>query len=327
MPIPPLGKFERVDLRNVWVSESGDFTPWLAQPDNLAILADVIGLDLELEAQEQRVGPFRADILCKDTVSGSYVLIENQLAATDHTHLGQLMTYAAGLDAVTIVWIARTFTPEHRAAIDWLNRITEETFNFFALEIEVWRIGNSAPAPKFNIVSQPNEWQKTIAESAKHAGTTGVSGTMQLQQEYWSALRDLLLQRKSIVKPRSPQPQNWTEFAIGRSTLFLSANCNTNEDRIWVGLNIYGSYGKSFFKQLSEQKDDIEARFGTELNWNSNPGRQVSYITLNRQDSSLTNRATWPQQHVWLADTLEKFDRVFRERVKQLVEVDVNPAE
>src|SRR5258706_15303648 len=114
-----LGKLEEVELRDVWQTESGSFTPWLATQDNLALLGETIGIELECEAQEKDVGPFRADILCKDTASGAWVLVENQLEKTDHTHLGQLLTYASGLQAVTIVWIAKRFTEEHRAALDW----------------------------------------------------------------------------------------------------------------------------------------------------------------------------------------------------------------
>ncbi len=137
---PSLGRLQQVDLREVWTSKSSDFTPWLAREDNLALLEEAVGLDLELEAQEKNVGPFRADILCKDTISGTWVLIENQLEKTDHTHLGQLMTYAAGLNAVTVVWIAEHFTEEHRAALDWLNEVTDKSINFFGLEIELWRL-------------------------------------------------------------------------------------------------------------------------------------------------------------------------------------------
>ena len=136
-----LGRLEQIALRSIWVTEAGDFTPWLAQDDNLRLLGDTIGIELELETQEKAVGPFSADILCKDTANDSWVLIENQLERTDHIHLGQLLTCAAGLQAVTIVWIARRLTEEHRAALDWLNEITEEKFRFFGLEIEVWRIG------------------------------------------------------------------------------------------------------------------------------------------------------------------------------------------
>jgi hypothetical protein len=150
-----LGRLEQIDLRSAWNNESTDFTPWLAEQENLELLGKAIGLELELEAREKYVGPFRADILCKDIGSGSWVLVENQLEQTDHSHLGQLLTYAAGLQAVTIVWIAARFTDEHRAALDWLNAVTSETINIFGLEIELWRIGNSAMAPKFNVVSKP----------------------------------------------------------------------------------------------------------------------------------------------------------------------------
>ena len=133
---PTLGRLTPVDLREAWQGEASDFTPWLAQSDNIALLSEAIGIELEVEAQEQQVGPFRADILCRDTLSNHYVLIENQLDRTDHGHLGQLLTYAAGLDAVTIVWIASRFTDEHRAALDWLNSVTTGEINFFGLEIE-----------------------------------------------------------------------------------------------------------------------------------------------------------------------------------------------
>lgn len=112
--MPDLGRLERVDLRDIWATEAQDFTPWLAQQENIQILSDAIGIDLEVEAQEKDVGPFRADILCKDGASESWVLIENQLERTDHGHLGQLLTYASGLHAMTIIWVAERFTEEHR---------------------------------------------------------------------------------------------------------------------------------------------------------------------------------------------------------------------
>ena len=131
MTVHNLGRLQQIrDLKKYWEKEATDFTPWLAQEENLALLGDTIGIDLELEAQEKNVGPFRADILCKDTGNGQWVLIENQLEKTDHTHLGQLLTYAAGLNAVTIVWISARFTDEHRAAIDWLNEISNENNRF-----------------------------------------------------------------------------------------------------------------------------------------------------------------------------------------------------
>ena len=142
-----LGRLVKVELREAWFSEASDFTPWLAETENLRLLGETIGMTWNAKLR-RRKWPFRADILCRDTTTNNWVLIENQLERTDHSHLGQLLTYAAGLTAVTIVWIAHRFTEEHRAALDWLNEKTEEGINFFGLEVELWRIGDSPAAPK-----------------------------------------------------------------------------------------------------------------------------------------------------------------------------------
>ncbi len=143
--IVELGALARVGLRQVWGVEHRSFTPWLAA--HLDLLGEAIDIPLSLKGQETDIGTFRADILAKDTATGQAVLIENQLERTDHTHLGQLITYAAGVRAGVVVWIADTFTDEHRAALDWLNESTPDSIKFFGVEIELWRIGESQIAP------------------------------------------------------------------------------------------------------------------------------------------------------------------------------------
>lgn len=314
MPIPQLGRLEQVDLRNIWDSESGSFTPWLAKEENLAMLGDMIGIDLELESQEKWVGPFRADILCKDTATDQWVLIENQLERTDHNHLGQLMTYAAGLEAATIVWIAERFTDEHRAALDWLNEITAEKFNFFGLEMELWRIGGSPIAPKFNIVSKPNDWSRTVTTAA----TGELSETKQIQREYWGELGKTLIQRHSVVKPQKPLAQHWTNFALGRSHFVLVAFANTQKKRIAVGLVLTGPDAKAHYHLLNKDREIIEKEIGTSLDWEELPGKKESHIMLRRLNSDPTDRSKWQEQDNWLADKLEKFYQVFANRVKNL---------
>jgi hypothetical protein len=188
----PLGRLERVDLRDIWISEAAGFTPWLARPENMAVLSEALGFDLEIEAQEKTVGRFRPDILCKDTETSRWVLIENQLERTDHGHLGQLLTYASGLDAATIVWIAARFTEEHRSTLDWLNKITDDSFRFFGLEVELWRIGESPAAPKFNIISKPNDWSHSIAQAARAIDEADLSDVRLMQRDYWAGLNKAL---------------------------------------------------------------------------------------------------------------------------------------
>src|SRR6266567_3924265 len=206
MSTPILGRLEKIDdLRTAWISESGGFTPWLATPENLKLLGEAVGIDLEFEAQEKEVGPFRADILCKNTLDSSWVLIENQLERTDHTHLGQLLTYAAGLETVTIIWIAKRFADEHRATLDWLNEITNERFGFFGLEVELWKIGDSPMAAKFNVVARPNDWIQTVQTSARTA--QGISETKRIQLEFWTDFKQYM-DENGKIRCTTPAPSN-----------------------------------------------------------------------------------------------------------------------
>ena len=311
-----LGKLVKVDLRKVWADEAVGFTPWLAQEENIKLLGDTIGIELEVEAQEKPVGPFSADILCKDTVSNHWVLIENQLEKTDHTHLGQLMTYAAGLDAVTIIWIAKKFTDEHRAAMDWLNEITDESINFFGLEVELWQIGESPIAPKFNIISKPNEWSKTVKTTAVKGE---LSETKKLQLEYWTIFRELMEESESFVRCQKPAPQHWTCFSIGRSYFYLVARVNTRENEIGVYLCICGPEKQPHFNLLNENyRKQIESEIDMKLNWRELPDAKESQIAASSLKADPKNKNNWPEQHKWLKKTLETFHKVLSPIVREL---------
>lgn len=317
MSIHQLGRLKRVDVRDVWTKEAGDFTPWLALPDNLALIGETIGLELELEAQEKNVGPFRADLLCKETATGSWVLIENQLERTDHTHLGQLLTYAAGLNAVTIVWVAARFAEDHRAALDWLNEVTGSNINFFGLEIELWRIGESQVAPKFNVASKPNDWTKSVTDAG--SGSPNVlTETKQLQREYWAALREYMTESDSSVKPTKPLPQHWMNFAVGRSNFYMHSLANMKEGRIGLGLAMTGPDAKPHFHLLWQQREKIEKEFGEPLEWLELPERKESRVMLHDLEADPNDRDDWPAQHAWITEKLEKFDSVFRQKIKHL---------
>lgn len=311
-----LGKLERHDLRNVWTSESSDFTPWLAQPEGIATLGEALGLRLELEAREKFVGPFRADILCRDLDSEHLVLIENQLERTDHIHLGQLITYASGLDAVTIIWIAARFVEEHRAALDWLNKITDDNVRFFGLELELWRIGDSQPAPKFNVVSKPNEWSHSVAQAAKAIDAADLTDLRLMQRDYWAGLIDRLeAMRGPVAGNKKPQPQGSMSFPTGRSHIYLNAAMLRGSAQIRACLYMTGAEAKAFFMQLQAQKGDIERELGYPLNWEELPEGQDSRISRLLDDADVENRDDWPRQHQWLAERLNEMHRVFARRV------------
>lgn len=313
-----LGTLKKVDLRSIWTTEHLEFTPWLAQEQNLSALADVIGLELELEAQEKDVGPFRADILCKNVDDGSWVLIENQIEKTDHKHLGQLLTYAAGLQAVTIVWISSKFTDEHRATLDWLNKITDENFRFFGLEIELWKIDNSLPAPQFKTISNPNNWSKTVMSAANKIADESATGTQKRHYEYWIALHQYLENHDSKLRPQAAGAQHWQIFTIGRSGIHVSALLNSRDKRIGVEICFtHKEHSKAFFNLIKRDQLYIEKEVGQPLDWRELPEKTSSKISLFK-NSDPTNQADWTNQHAWFKQMLETFDRVFRQRVRDI---------
>ncbi|MEQ6335121.1 DUF4268 domain-containing protein [Sphingobium sp. MK2] len=314
-----LGKLEKIELRDIWLSESSDFTPWLAREENLLTLGETLGLELELEAQERAVGPFRADILCKDIGTNAWVLIENQLERTDHTHLGQLLTYASGLEAVTIVWIAARFTEEHRSTLDWLNRITDETFRFFGVEVELWRIGDSPAAPRFNIVSKPNNWSKMVTQAARAIDEAELTGTKALQIAYWGALGSTLVAKGgALARERKPQPQSWMSYSIGRTGFSVNASMARPKRQVRAELYMSNPNAKAWFHLLRAQKAAIEAELGYPLDWEELPEGKDTRISVALNNTDPEDQTDWFRQHEWIAARLGEFHRVFVSRVKTL---------
>jgi|688.fasta_scaffold80395_2 hypothetical protein len=308
--IEKLGTLVQVELRDIWKKEDTDFTPWLARPENILAVGNAIGIELEVQGEEHPIGPFKADIYCTDTADDSAVLIENQLERTDHTHLGQLLTYAAGLDAVTIVWIAKKFADEHRAALDWLNSRTDGGMNFFGLEIELWRVDDSKIAPKFNVVCRPNDWVKSAGKS-KGASTRNIQ-----LQTFWT---DLLGANELSSEPiRFQKPAfNWTNVSIGRSNVHVTVLCRPKQGNVSVQLQIALAGEKVLYKKLESERKAIEKEIGQELIWEEGLDQIVSFVAIDHP-FNVDSEESRAQACAWTITMTRQFVKSFRDRVKQL---------
>lgn len=316
-----LGRLTRIaSLRNVWPGEETHFTPWLARPENLAVLAEtlgygpdglaVVGVEVALPG-----GSHHADILCREVggPEGELVLIENQFGRSDHDHLGKLLTYASGLRARTVILLAETLRPEHRAALDWLNAISTETYSFIACEVELWRIGDSPPAPRFNVVVRPNDWERSVSRLTGDGA--GLSDLRQLYVRYWSAFGERMRAAGAPLRPRKPLPQQWTGFSIGRSGLELNAFVNAAARWVRAELTLGGEDGKAYFALLRAARDEIDAEVGAVLDWDLQPDRKQSRIAQTLDPADPTSEGDWPRQHAWLVDRLTALDRALRHRI------------
>lgn len=321
-----LSRLEEVELREVWETEAQHFTPWLAQEENLDLLGKTLDMELEFEAQEINVGHFRADILCKNE-DGSRVLVENQLEGTDHRHLGQILTYAAGLDVHTVIWIAKEFREEHRAALDHLNEITSENFQYFGIEVKVWQIGDSARAPQFEIVSSPNNWRREVSYDTERAVSKDLSETQRQQEKFWTELRNYMTQAGSQLRFPKPQPAHYLEFNIGRSGFGIRVWQRRQDKDIGASIYITGQNAKAHFHLLQEQRENLESEFGIPLEWSEKPGRTERRVYLLKKDTDPTDETDWPNQHKWLAAKIKEFNEVFRPRIENLNADDWEPPE
>lgn len=313
-----LGKITKVDLRDCWQYEDRDFTPWLAKEDNIQLLGDELGLDLEVRGVEKNVGPFRADILCVNKDTDDYVLIENQLDLTDHKHLGQILTYASGLDAVSIIWIAKRFTEEHRSTLDWLNRITDNKFSFIGIEIELIKIDDSPAAPIFNIVSKPNDWSKLI-KSSKPSSVSDEeqSDTKQAQMNYWTELKEYLEKKDTSFRSQKPQYENWTSVAMGHSAFNMNFKVNSFKQTISIWLNFKENAKANFDYLYKELYDQSLVDIHPDVRWERMDNRKQSAVILDAEYDFM-DVSTREEQLEWFHVHAECFIGVFRDKIKGL---------
>lgn len=310
-----LGRLEKVDIKTVWKTEYNDFTPWLAQEENINLLGDELKTDLEVIDIEKPVGSFRADILCKDTGTDKNVIIENQFGKTDHKHLGQIMTYASGLDAFTVIWIAESFTEEHRAALDWINNVTDENIEFFGIEIELFKIGESLVAPSFSLVSKPNSWSKSIRKDSTNIQLTE---TKQLQQEYWEAFKIYVDTQKVSFRLQKALPQHWTNISIGKSNYKICAVANSRDKWIGIQLVVSGNKNLDNFRRLRENyEDDSKTEISTNVEWVEKNGGKEHHVNLIFLDNDPLDKKTMRTQHQLLSEWIEKFYNYFKEKVRK----------
>jgi hypothetical protein len=310
-----LSRLEKVPLRDAWRHESGDFIPWLAASDNLMLLADAIGLsELECVEVEHQVGDFKLDMLCTD--GGDQVIIENQLEKTNHTHFGQILAYAAGVEARKVIWIAESFRPEHAAALQFLNENTTEELSFLAVEVELWKIGDSPLAPRFEVVVKPNDWVKSGREQARTA--TSSSTIKQLQLRFWLALIEHLKTAAPGIRPQKPRPQHWLNLSVGKAGTNLSVTANTRNEKIGVELYFSGSDSKKNFANLELNKNEIETDLGFELDWQELPDAKACRVASWYPDASLVDESRWAEYLGWVERRLVMLDRVLRPVLKSL---------
>ena len=302
-----LSKIVKINPREIWKHEALDFTKWLSKDENISFLCEELDINLGNIKAEASAGRYSVDIVADDIDTTRKVIIENQLECTDHKHLGQLLTYASAYDASIIIWIVTDYTDEHRQSIDWFNENISDGINFFLIQLEVYKIDESKPAPKFNIICQPNNWGRTVRSS----GEGNIASDLKLlQNEFWNNLKEFSLGKKSTISfNRTPRPQHWYDLSIGTGKFHITLSINSQKKSF--GCEIYIPNDKSLYNKLYKSKQQIELDLGYELNWMEMPDATASRIKVSL-DGDVKNRGQWDNYFDWFISTSDNFSKTFK---------------
>ena len=304
MTTPELGKLEYVPVREIWADEARDFTPWLAE--NLDQLAAELEMSLELVKQEAPAGRFRLDILARDVDFGVMAAIENQLEPTNHNHLGQILTYAGNHDVRRLIWVAPSFSPEHRAALEWLNQWTDDEIEVYGVEVTAVRIGDSLPAPVFNKVVAPSD--RVERTRVKVDSTLQPSDLPMTRAQFYSRFYRLLNSELADagIYPISAAQGGW----VARYRQYHSACPGTSyasmhdppapdDGYVYIGFRAWEENGGSIIETLREYQGDIERKMsGVVVDWNETDiwvSRPASY---NDTEEEHTATRAWMFQNL-----------------------------
>lgn len=287
------GRLSELKPREAWRNEAGDFTPWLAA--NMDRLSEAVGIPLELEGTEVAVESFAADILARNPMDGGMVLIENQLEQTDHTHLGQIMTYLAGLNAQTVIWIAPAFREAHLSAVRWLNQHTAESFSFFAVRIRLLRIGDSPYAPVFEVIEKPNDWDRTVS-AARREGQGKADPRSDFRQDFWEFY---LSRYPSAAQGGVKVQKGWNGYsALHNGDIQVS---------VWIGERDAGIYVRGGWGERKHEAARILSpvldRLVTTLGCDSyDLGNAHGHVFGQRLKKTYLDRSNWPEIVDWMEE-------------------------
>lgn len=296
--MPDIGKVIRVPIRDVFKSEPRDFTPWLAS--NLDELGDFLGFKMTTGDTEVEVGRFAADIVAVETSTGSTVVIENQLTESDHDHLGKCLTYAAGLGASIVVWIAPEFRDEHISAMEWLNENTLSEVDFICVSIAMGKIGDSFPAPLFTSVVRPRE----MAVGSTAAVTVNESA----YKEYWSGTLAKVAKEVGAHQAK-PSTRSWVAFGSGTTGPNYVLAFRRAPRRASVELYLDGEkeWNTAIFESLQLNKDEIEKAVGDELSWELMEDQKACKIAMYRPGHINDSEQIRSQISDWMVDSYKTF--------------------
>jgi len=309
--IKQIGKIKKLSIRDIWKREE-EFTKWLEK--NIDSLSEVLGFDINIISREERVGPFKVDLYGEDK-GGNKVIIENQFEETDHTHLGQILTYTVNLEANVCIWVVEDPVEEHANVIDWLNEITPDNLLFYLVKIEVIKIGQDSPvSPLFTIIKRPTRAKKQIGKEEKEYAERHV-----VREKFWTQFLSEINKSNSICRNLSPVKEAWIGSSLGMGGVGLNLVVSKKYARVEVYMNRGEKQeNKRVFDLLFKMKEKIEEELGEKLDWQRMDENVTCRIAIEKSGLNVFNEDDWPKMNKFMIEKFTRMHAIFKEALRKI---------
>ena len=314
---PKFGELKEVPMRDIWAHETRKFTPWLKR--NIGALGKALDLDLCSRQAEAQVGDFSLDLLA-ETGDGDIVAIENQFRWTDHSHLGQLLTYAAGCDAKILIWIVEEARDEHRAAVEWLNRKTGVDTHFYLVTVKIVQIDNSLPVYQFIPVVAPNQWGKE--QYRKAAKTPEARKCGQYFYSFMEELKNRSFRFKLSSKFRDATQHRFFNCIVDSSQWWYRHEFEDGRAFVCISSNAKESIvAEEHIKALAKRKSTIDKKL--RLEWD---GDWYNSVGISRKGSFDDSEATLAEICAWAVENIIKLSEAIPPEMLEEISAEVPEA-
>jgi len=162
-------------------------------------------------------------------------------------------------------------------------------------------------------ISMANKAQEEIATQE------GLQNRHYIRLDFWKQFLHESNNKNQLFSNISPAKDNWIGIGIGMS----GVNLNLTVTQKYTGAEIYFNRGtksenEALFDFMYKMKQEIEEKFGSELQWAKMPDKVSCRIFTKLEDVNVFNKEDWPKMISYLITTAEKLVNATNEPIKKL---------
>jgi hypothetical protein len=219
---------------------------------------------------------------------------------------------------VKIILVSSDFSTELTTAVLWLNN---HDLDITCFRLRPYRNGNEVLVDTTQIIPLPEAADYEVRVRAQEQEQRRTRGVRQQNLlKFWTQLIQRSRTKTQLFANRSPSYAHWLSGGIGRSGFTLTASLSKNDSQVECYISLPGGNiaSTAAFNALKDQKDAIEATFGSPLDWQELAGRQSCRICKELPGGWATPESEWPQMQDSIIDGLIRLESALKQPIQNL---------